>query len=75
MAFSKIVFYINLAGGLTSTLYCFIFPVLMYFKTNDHSRYHWKNIISFLIMVSGALIGITGGIVTVINQISGREQL
>ena len=52
---------IGLIGGFTVVILSFIFPTLVYVKTNDYSRYHWKNVTSMMLMLFTVSFGFTAG--------------
>ena len=42
--------FICLIGGSTSVNISFIIPLIMYINENDYSIYHWRNILTFLLI-------------------------
>lgn len=66
--------YLSLAGGFTSILYCFIFPILLYTMTNGLGQKHIKNIIYNFFMVLISLIGVIGGIFSVVNKMRPYDE-
>ena len=60
--YQKIGDYIDFLGSFCSIFICFAFPGMMYIKTNDYHKYHWKNILTIIyIVVFTILCCISGG--------------
>jgi amino acid permease len=60
--YQKIGDYIDFLGSFCSIFICFAFPGMMYIKTNDYHKYHWKNILTVIyIVVFTILCCISGG--------------
>ena len=50
------------SGSFCSIFICFAFPGMMYIKTNDYPKYHWKNVLAVIyIIVFSILCCIAGG--------------
>jgi len=43
---------------------------LLYVKSNDYDRYHWKNVLTIVLMVFLCAIGIMAGVMTIIDMIN-----
>ncbi len=43
--------YIDFLGSFCSIALCFAIPGMMYIKTNDYPKYHWKNILTVIYII------------------------
>lgn len=63
--FKNIVMFLSLGGGISSTIYCFIIPTIMYVVESELPYTNMKNITSIIQCLIISSIGITGGILSV----------
>lgn len=66
---SNIILYISICGGLASTVYCFIIPTVLYYKASESSLTQKHMILISISCFIVSVIGITGGITSVIDEI------
>lgn len=57
--------FLSLGGGISSTIYCFIIPTIMFVVESDLPWTNVKNITSIILCIIISSIGITGGILSV----------
>ena len=69
LIYDKILNYLSYIGGFISVFICFMIPVLLDIKSNGMPKYYWKNIIQFIGAVILCIIGVTAGIVTIIDDV------
>jgi len=65
--YDDILKYINLLGGFCSVILAFVFPGLLYIKTNEYSIKHWKNLITIFVIFILAGIGFTSVYITLVT--------
>lgn len=65
----------GIVGGFLAVIICFFLPGLIYVKLNQYSLTNWRNVLSLTISIGLLLLGWTGGIVLVIDQIRGLDQI
>ena len=63
--------YINIMGGIFSTLAGFLFPALLIVRSNKRKRYHWKNILTIAIFTFLTLIGFASTALTFFEMVNG----
>jgi hypothetical protein len=68
--FSDIGAYISILGGFCSVSQVFLVPVLIYVKSNDFPIYHWKNVLSIILVICLCGIGYTAGIMSIMKVIN-----
>ena len=56
--YTEINGYIKLMGGVCSTLVGFIFPSLLYTKSNNRPKWHWKNVGTIVLFIFLTTFGI-----------------
>ena len=69
--YDKIVNYLSYIGGFISVFICYLIPVLLYIKSHGKPITYWKNLIQFILAISLCVIGITAGILTIIDDVTG----
>ena len=55
---NNVVEIIGIISGISVTFICYVFPVMCYVKSNQHPRYHYKNLVSLAIMVLISCLGL-----------------
>ena len=71
IVYDKILSYLSYIGGFISVFICYMFPVLLEIKSSGMPFRHWKNIIQFVGAVILCIIGVTAGILTIIDDVKG----
>ena len=71
IVYDKILSYLSYIGGFISVFICYMFPVLLEIKSSGMPFRHWKNIIQFVGVVILCIIGVTAGILTIIDDVKG----
>jgi amino acid permease len=69
--YDKILNYLNYIGGFLSVYICYLNPIILCIKTSGKPFTYWKNIIELSISILLSAIGIMGGILTIIDDVSG----
>jgi amino acid permease len=69
--YDKILNYLSYIGGFISVFICYLIPVLLYIKSNGKPMTYWKNLIQLIIAIILCIIGVTAGILTIIDDVSG----
>ena len=69
--YDKILNYLNYIGGFLSVYICYLNPIVLCIKTSGKPFTYWKNIIELSISFLLSAIGIMGGILTIIDDVSG----
>jgi len=72
--YDQILNYISILGGFCSVIIAFVFPGILYIKTNEYSIKHWKNIGSIILISVLTLIGFTSGVITIKDIISPHKK-
>ena len=67
----KILNYLSYIGGFISVFICYLIPVLLYIKSYGNPITYWKNLIQFILAIILCAIGITAGILTIIDDVTG----
>jgi amino acid permease len=57
--------YIDLIGSLTSIFIMFLIPGLLYLKSNDYPKTHWKNITTIILISLFSVICLISAIFTI----------
>lgn len=71
--YSEISGYIKLIGGICSSIVGFIFPAMLYTRSNDLPRWHWKNIMTILIFSLFSVVGFISAGRTVFEMTQGYK--
>ena len=50
---------------------CYLIPVLLYIKAYGKPITYWKNLIQFILAIILCIIGVTAGILTIIDDVTG----
>ena len=66
--YNKILNYLSYIG-VFSVFICYLNPILIYVYSTEKKFKYWKNIIEIILAIILCLIGITAGIVTIIDDI------
>ena len=69
--YDKILNYLNYIGGFLSVYICYLNPIVLCIKTSGKPFKYWKNIIELCISIILSVIGVMGGILTIIDDVSG----
>ena len=69
--YDKILNYLNYIGGFLSVYICYLNPIVLCIKTSGKPFTYWKNIIELSISILLSAIGVMGGILTIIDDVSG----
>ena len=69
--YDKILNYLNYIGGFLSVYICYLNPIILCIKTSGKPFTYWKNIIELSISILLSAIGVMGGILTIIDDVSG----
>ena len=69
--YDKILNYLNYIGGFLSVYICYLNPIVLCIKTSGKPFTYWKNIIELCISIILSVIGVMGGILTIIDDVSG----
>ena len=69
--YDKILNYLNYIGGFLSVYICYLNPIVLCIKTSGKPFTYWKNIIELSVSFLLSAIGIMGGILTIIDDVSG----
>ena len=68
--YDKILNYLSYIGGFLSVFICYLMPILLYIYTSGKPITYWKNIIEITLSVILCIIGFTGGILTIIDDVT-----
>lgn len=68
--YDKVLSYLNYIGGFLSVFICYLNPVLLCIKKSGKPFTHWNNILELSMAILLSLIGILGGILTIIDDIT-----
>ena len=71
--YTEINGYIKLMGGICSTLVGFIFPGLLYTKSNERPKWHWKNVATIAFFIFLASFGFIDSIHTIKDIINPSD--
>ena len=71
IVYDKILSYLSYIGGFLSVFICYLIPVLLYIKSQGKPITYWKNLIQFIFAILLCVIGVTAGILTIIDDVSG----
>lgn len=69
--YDKILNYLNYIGGFLSVFICYVNPVLLCIYTSGKPFRYWKNLVELSISIILSVIGVTAGILTIIDDVSG----
>ena len=69
--YDKILNYLNYVGGFLSVFICYLNPCILCIKTSGKPFTYWKNILELSIAILLSVIGVTAGILTIIDDVSG----
>lgn len=67
IVFRNIEAYISIISGYFSIVFAFILPCLLYLKSNNNEKYHWKNIGAYVLFIGCTLCGFIGATVEIID--------
>ena len=71
IVYDNILNYITYLGGFTSIIFSFMYPIILYIKTNGKGWFYWKNLLELGIAIILSLIGYIAGILTIIDDVKG----
>ena len=71
IVYDKILNYLSYIGGFISVFICYLIPVLLYIKAYGKPITYWKNMIQFIFAIILCIIGVTAGILTIIDDVTG----
>jgi amino acid permease len=69
--YDKILNYFSYIGGFISVFICYLIPVLLYIKSHGKPMIYWKNLIQLIFALILCVIGVTAGILTIIDDVTG----
>ena len=69
--YDKILNYLSYIGGFISVFICYLIPVLLYIKSHGKPMIYWKNLIQLIFALILCVIGVTAGILTIIDDVTG----
>ena len=69
--YDKILNYLSYIGGFISVFICYLIPVLLYIKSHGKPLTYWKNLIQLIFALILCVIGVTAGILTIIDDVTG----
>ena len=69
--YDKILNYLSYIGGFISVFICYLIPVLLYIKSHGKPMIYWKNLIQLILALILCVIGVTAGILTIIDDVTG----
>lgn len=69
--YDKILNYLSYIGGFISVFICYLIPVLLYIKSHGKPMTYWKNLIQLILALILCVIGVTAGILTIIDDVTG----
>ena len=71
IVYDKILNYLSYIGGFISVFICYLIPVLLYIKAYGKPITYLKNLIQFILAIILCIIGVTAGILTIIDDVTG----
>ena len=71
IVYDKILNYLSYIGGFISVFICYLIPILLYIKAYGKPITYWKNLIQLILAIILCIIGVTAGILTIIDDVSG----
>jgi amino acid permease len=71
IVYDKILNYLSYIGGFISVFICYLIPVLLYIKAYGKPITYWKNLLQFIFAIILCMIGVTAGILTIIDDVKG----
>jgi amino acid permease len=69
--YDKILSYLSYIGGFICVFICYLIPVLLSIKSSGKSMTYWSNLIQIILAIILCIIGVTAGILTIIDDVSG----
>ena len=69
--YDKILNYLSYIGGFISVFICYLIPVLLYIKSHGKPMTYWNNLIQLILALILCVIGVTAGILTIIDDVTG----
>ncbi len=70
IVYDKILNYLSYIGGFISVFICYLIPVLLYIKAYGKPITYWKNMIQLIFAIVLCIIGVTAGILTIIDDVT-----
>ena len=67
--YDKILNYLNYIGGFLSVYISYMNPVLIYIYSSGKPITYWKNLLQLFLSILLCIIGVIGGIVTIIDDV------
>ena len=67
--YDKILNYLSYIGGFISVFICYLIPVLLYLNSKNEKLTKWNNLLELAAVGVLIIIGVTGGIVTIIDDV------
>ena len=68
--YDKILNYLSYIGGFISVFICYLIPVLAYLYSKNEKLTKWNNLIELIGVGVLIIVGITGGIVTIMDDVT-----
>ena len=67
--YDKVLNYLSYIGGFTAVFICYLYPILIYVFSTEKKLKYWKNVLEIILAVILCIIGVIGGIATIINDV------
>ena len=65
----KVLSYISYIGGFIAVFICYLYPILIYVFSTEKKLKYWKNVLEIILAVILCIIGVIGGIATIIADV------
>ena len=69
--YDKVLNYLSYIGGFISVFICYLIPILLDIKSHGKPMIYWKNLLQLILAIILCIIGVTAGILTIIDDVSG----
>ena len=67
--YDKILNYLSYIGGFISVFICYLIPVSIYLYSKNEKLTKWNNLLEIFAVAILIVIGVTGGIVTIMDDV------
>ena len=67
--YDKVLNYISYIGGFIAVFICYLYPILIYVFSTEKKLKYWKNVLEIILAVILCIIGVIGGIATIIDDV------
>ena len=68
--YDKILNYLSYIGGFISVFICYLIPVMIYLYSKNEKLTKWNNLLELFAVAILIVIGVTGGIVTIMDDVT-----